>query len=604
MSEAERSSAEKAADRRFLVLWMPFWPIDRMRRHRRDLPSEDVPFVLVSSGGRGVEIGAVNRRAAADGLRIGQPLADARAMLRGLVARPAEPRADATALARLAHWCGRYGPRRNVCGGDGIWIDITGVAHLYGGEAALAADLRRRMQGFGIEVRTGVAGTFGAAHAMARHGPQDEMCRDGAGGRDGSRGRAIVAHRAIADAFAGFPVEALRLEADAVLLLKRLGLRRIGQLYGIPRASLEQRFHEARTKSGRRPQRGRGRARQGESAAAVLLRLDQLLGRVPEPLAARAEPPVLEVRQPFAEALISHEGIEAAIADLARRLVADLGRQGLAAICARVTFYRCDGTAAEVQAATSLPCRDGPHLQRLFAERLAAIDAGFGIDLVAIEAIRAERIDGEQGTIEPGASAGGAEALGRLLDRLVNRLGPSRVSVLAARDSHIPERAQVRGAADRLLAEPAGGAPEPWFGRLPGPLRPAFLLTPPEPVTVEEEASGRPRAMVWRRVGVRFVACEGPEEIAPEWWRRIGRAGAGGREDGLADDVRDYYRVEASGGQRYWIFRARPPAWEAMGSEAAPPVKDEAAAGAEPPRVMRWFVHGLYGEAGGSGGRP
>jgi protein ImuB len=114
--------------KRFLSIWLPAWPVERLERHQPGCVPGNRPFALVEAGAHGLRITAVNTRAAADGLDTGTALADARAALPGLVVKPAEPVMDARALLRLARWSGRYGPARNRDGIDGLWIDTTGVA--------------------------------------------------------------------------------------------------------------------------------------------------------------------------------------------------------------------------------------------------------------------------------------------------------------------------------------------------------------------------------------------------------------------------------------------------------------------------------------------
>jgi protein ImuB len=216
--------------RRIVSVWLPLWPIERMARAAPAAVPHDAPLALVEAGSHGISITAVNVRAAADGARIGQALADARAALPTLLSRPAEPRRDRAALLKLARWCGRYGPNRNADGEDGLWIDVTGVAHLSGGEERLLGDLCARLSGFGLTVRAGLADTLGAAHALARFASSP----------------ALVLAGETEPRLAALPVEALRLAPETVVLLKRLGLRRIGDLYGLPRAALQRRFRSSK----------------------------------------------------------------------------------------------------------------------------------------------------------------------------------------------------------------------------------------------------------------------------------------------------------------------------------------------------------------------
>lgn len=575
--------------KRFVHLWFPYWPVERMRRERplrrmgaretQDDIFDNRPLVLVTSGARGIEVTAVNVQAARQGLWVGQGLADARALLPGLVSLAAEPLADGESLAALAHWCGRYGPQRNVYDDCGIWINISGVAHLYGGEAGLLADAVSRLQGFGFTVRAGLADTPAAAYALARFG-----VGSGAAGRP----FAIIEKGRLRAELESFPVEALRLDAEAVLLLKRLGLKRIGQLYGIPRASLQQRFNEtkfARGKSGRSrsPKTSRTSRNAGKAGLAleVVLRLDQVLGEIREPLRALVEPPLLEVRQSWTDPLISPEGIAAEVGVLATRLVEQLRAQGLGCRHVRLSLYRADGTAATVEAGTSMVCRDGDHLMGLLSEKFASVDAGFGIDVAELACLQAEPMGEHQGPLGVGEGGGQEEvlALTRLVDRLVNRLGPSCVQVLEAHDSHVPERVQrVRPARELVGVKGMRGVSmrEVVDGARAKPPRPFLLLDPPEPIDVcEDHSRGGPASFVWRRVRHDVVRCEGPERIAPEWWRDIGRAGRSAAVE------RDYYRIEAQGGARFWVFHEL--------------TVDAEGAGDEDIFAGRWLMHGLYG---------
>ena len=239
---------------------------------------------MAASGGRGRARGPGARR------RARWPAA--------LLSRAAEPRRDRAALLRLARWCGRYGPNRNADGADGLWIDVTGVAHLYGGEERLIDDLCARLARFGLTVRAGLADTLGAAHALARFAPSPAIALPGE-----TEAR-----------LAALPVEALRLAPETVLLLQRLGLRRIGQLYSLPRRALNAASAPPKT------------------AEAVLARLDQALGVRPEPT-----PPAPRAARPFRAARrwpirsSRPQGLEAETARLAEELVCRLDARQLGA---------------------------------------------------------------------------------------------------------------------------------------------------------------------------------------------------------------------------------------------------------------------------------
>ena len=553
---------------RIVSVWLPRWPIERRAEALRRLgQAEDgrQPFALVEAGARGLRITAVNARAEGLGVRPGSALADARAALPSLATAPAEPEQDWAALASLVGWLGRYGPSRNREGPDGAWIDISGVAHLFGGEAVLLEDLVGRLRAQGFSARAGLADTPGAAHALSRFAPAPRVAHQ----LSAPARFAIAGAGHTREALAALPVEALRLAPASVQLLERLGLRRIGDLYGLPRAALARRFRDVR---GRRrgpaldePARGTGPGASPDGlAAAVLLRLDQALGLIGEPRAPLAEPPDTHVRLPFAEPLITGDGVALALDRLAGELCERLAALGLGGRRFVLRLYRVDGTVAEIATGTSRPCRDPAHLGRLLGWHLDQLDAGFGIDLVELAAHRLEPLTAAQ--ISLGAREHDAD-VAALIDRLTGRLGAAAVMRIEAQASHIPERA-VRYA--RPIAAPpgqpaiarpveSGADPAPEITR---PARPAILLARPEPIAVVAEIpDGAPARLVWRRIARRIVKAEGPERIAPEWWQLDAGPGAGsGDAAGPGSGrclarTRDYYRLEDETGGRYWVFR-------------------------------------------------
>ncbi|MGD9784491.1 MAG: DNA polymerase Y family protein [Hyphomicrobiaceae bacterium] len=555
------------------------------------------PLALVAAGAHGLRITAANAAARAEGVRPGLALADARAALPSLATRPAEPRRDAEALRSLAYWAGRYGPARNVEGADGLWVDTTGVAHLYGGEQHLLGDLHRRLMRLGLTARIGLAGTHGAAHALARHAASVQRPVIGV---------ADDAQR-LAAALAPLPVAALRIDEEAVVLARRLGLKRIGDLYGLPRESLACRF---------RAQPGgaaRLKAQRADALAEALIeRLDAALGRRPEPRESLVEPPLFAARRSFTEPLISAEGIAAAVASLAGDLAAalDAAAQGVRRV--RLMLYRVDGTSAAVAIGTAAPVREAAHLVGLLAGKLEHLDAGFGIDMAALEALAVEPLGARQPALgsatvaivrgDDGAAAralGGAsedDALARLVDRLANRLGRDRVLGMGLRPSHLPERAESRvPLIGGMLADADCAGASTAFQRAHlAASRPALLLEAPEPISVMAEVpDGPPLRFTWRRVEHRVVRAEGPERIAAEWWRWLGerhrRIEEASRKQDASDALgerqavrlpgrsRDYYCIEDQSGGRYWVFRD---GLYGRADEGGAPV---------------WFMHGLFG---------
>ncbi len=463
-------------------------------------------------------ISAVTEAAAASGARIGARLTDARALEPGLIAIPADPAGDAALIQRLARWAARWSPLVEVDGGDGLRLDVTGVAHLFGGEAALAEDVRTRFAALGLSSRVAIAPTPGAAWALARFG-------GGICGKD------------IAAALAPLPVAALRLSAQATRTLERLGLKTIGALAGVPRRALARRFREADN---------------------PLDALDRALGRKPEPLVATPceQPPrsVVRLEEPATHPEASAQALERLIPDL----VAQLERRRLGARRLALTGFRVDGSTAVASVATSIPSREPKHLGRLLADKTAALDPEFGFDAFALEAEWTESLGGAQESLveEPG----GERDIARLVDRLSVKLGSERVRRPVQRESHLPERASgwVSALDDRPSPQPS-----PACGRGGRPQR---LLDRPEAIAViYATPEGVPRRFVWRRSVHDIARVEGPERIAPEWWRAPSKA-----------RLRDYYRVEDSAGRRFWIYR-------------------EGLAGDGRGGAPAWYLHGLFG---------
>jgi protein ImuB len=502
-----------------------------------------VPTVLTAEANGALFVTAANYEALMAGLTPGMALADARTLEPGLVTGLSDPAADAAMLDKLTAWCGRYTPWAAMDGKDGIWLDITGCAHLFGGEAALIEDLTRRLKTFGLSARAALADTPGAAWAMARYG---------AGGTGDAAGAAGAGHCVIEpggqrDVIAAFPVAALRLNGGTAAALTRLGLATIKDLYPVPRASLAARF-----------------SRQvGE-------RMDQALGRLSEPLSPRRRTPRYHARRAFAEAIGRTEDIEATILLLLDEVCAALDRAGQGCRQLTLDLFRIDSTVESLRVGTARPAKDAERLARLFAEPLNGLDTGFGIEAMTLSVLVAEplgalqmsgmglNVGGDMGE----ASIAQAVSLAPLLDRLGNRLGFERITTLEPQASHLPDRA-VRAIPMAVGASEAERGPEKlWPNK---PLRPLRILNRPESIEVVVGVAPHqpPSLFRWRKVSHPLRAAMGPERIAPEWWRHE-RAWTGG--------LRDYWRVEDCDGRRFWLFC-------------------EGGASGRPPR---WYLHGLF----------
>ncbi len=476
---------------------------------QRQPPPDGAPFALVEKGVHGLTLHALNAEARAAGLWRGQAHADACAMLPGLVSAPAEPDRDLAALKRLALWTERFSPAVAIDtlmpSFEGLFLDMTGGAHLFGGEAALLAELRGRLACAGIAAHVAMADTPAAAWALARFSDRAET---------------LAPAGATRQALSRLPVEGLRLEAKALALLKKFGLKTIGDLYGLPRAGLARRFR-------------------GEIGFRVVERLDQALGSTPEPLDPERPAPSYRVWTPFAEPVIDMAGVSVHLPSLAEALCGQLARDGRGARRLRLTGFRVDGRVALIEAALSAPAATPAHLIRLLHEKgLEKLDLGFGIDALMLSAEKAEVLDVRQVEMGEAADAAPPQALAALIDRLQARLGETVARRPSLKESWVPERSEVW--------TPAGPAPPAPPERDDQRLRPILLFEAPEPVqTLAELPDGVPARFIWRRASRRVVKAEGPERLGAEWWAQPSRP----------QRTRDYYRVEDENGRRYWLYR-------------------------------------------------
>jgi protein ImuB len=487
--------------RRLLSIWFPRLASDTSLRRR---PVEG-PFALTHRSGNTDHLHCLNPAASALGLARGMTLADARAICPNLSTRSADLVREATALASLRRWVGRYGPMVAKEGADGLVADISGVPHLFGGEQALRDDLQAQLERMGLQAVSAIAGTRGAAHALARHG----------GG--------IVPDGRLSEGIGALPVAALRIDHATAESLGRVGLSRIADLVDQPRAPLARRF-------------GPG----------LVLRLDQALGVQPEPVAADRDPVHFGVRMTLPDPIGKQEDVMAGLARLLDRLCAKLAEHHLGARRLRLELGRVDRSSLHVEIGLARPMRDASRIAALFTKGVDEIDAGFGIEALRLVAPVTEPLAPEQ--VSAGPAIQGGDALADLLSSLGNRIGFDRVLRLLPADSLIPERSFRIAPAAYAAAEAI-----PWRS---GPARPMTLF-PPEPVAAQGTPPARFR---WRRMSFSTLRATGPERIAPEWWFD---------DPNWRTGLRDYWRIETCEGPRLWLFHTpQSPGWYAQGEFA------------------------------------
>ncbi|UVO50407.1 DNA polymerase Y family protein [Sphingomonas sp. SUN019] len=542
---------------------------------RSPVAANPAALVTAQKIGSRIEIAAASPAARALGLIPGMALTQARASVPGLIVHDADPEGDRADLERLAttlarRWC----PVVAISDDDGLLLDLTGVAHLHGGEEKMARRIVRLLARAGVRARIAVADTTGAAWAFARF-PAQRHSRASGNPRPaaadnttdvlpnshsamGSRlrrndGVCLIGAREHLPHLAPLPVAALRLDPTATNLLARLGVDTIGELLAIPRAPLVQRF---------------GRA--------IVQRLDQATGAAAEPLDPVVPPTAIHVERRFAEPIATADAIGHWLAGLVTDLTLALAKTGQGARTILFVAERVDSTTQTLRIGLARPTRDAPHILRLIARRIEEVDPGYGIDALALHVRRADPLGAEPFGAQ--LAKDHAPDLAPLVDTLANRIGPARLWRHRPVESDVPERsvaplppldppdrdALVLRLHDvrRLDDRPAD---HPWHPRWP---RPARLLRRPERIdhVMAELPDQPPRRFTWRGVRHEVVRADGPERITGEWWRSTAER----------DAVRDYFAVENATGRRFWLFR--------RGDGMRPETGD-----------LTWFIHGAFG---------
>lgn len=476
------------------------------------------PTVLIERVGQRDVVTAACEQALELGLRPGMAAAHARALVTDLEVRDAEPAADRALLDRLAlHAVGRWTPTASVASSEGIWLDLTGTTHLFGGETRFCRKLLRFLERLGFTATIAVAGTPGAAHALARY-----------------QGKAItiLPPGQETQAIAELPLAALRLTPEALSAASRFGLERVADLYALPRGPLAKRL-----------------------GLSTLERLDQARGTVAEPIVGIVPFEAPRVERRLLEPIGTAEAIGEVISDLVDDMVAELQTRGSGLRAAVLSYLRVDGDEQRIGLGTARATRDAKHLKRMFALRTERIEPGLGIEAMALAAPRVEDLFP---TSLDAALGDGPKApdIAFLVDQLAGRVGDAALFRIGAEESDVPERAVRRADA---LTDPTG-----W----PMLKRPVRLLRRPELLAnvIALLPDHPPRRFVWRGTAYGIVAGDGPERIHGEWWRNDREMWA----------VRDYFRVEAEGGERFWLFR--------RGDGVETNTGD-----------LSWYMHGLFG---------
>ncbi len=529
--------------RRILSLWFPRLGAERLVRAARGLHAG--PLAVVAEQSNMQVVTSLNAEAQAAGLRVGQPVRDAHAMCAALVTRPRNPPAEAAFLTALRRWAGKFSPWVAEEPPDGLIVDLSGCAHLFGGEETLLNVIETDCADMGLGVQMGIADTLGAAWALARYAGQEAISdRNGDAisqearatrARAGKRrhwtkggaapqvttlggGARIAPPGQAYGALSPLPIAALRLEDQATTQLNRLGLRRIGDLLGQPRASLARRF-------------GRG----------LVLRLDQAMGSAPEPVSSARPPHHFAVRMTLPNPIGLVEDVMAAIDRMLPRLCARLEDKGRGVRTLRLEAHRTDQAAEIIDVGLARPTFDQYRIRPLLEMKIDQIDAGYGIDMLRLEVVQSEPIHAR--TMAGHADARravrdrleGNTAIDDLIGKLGARVGLDTITRHHPAGSNIPEKTALTLAA--AWSEPARDWPLP---PRPRPL----LMWRPEPVTAPDTPAV-PGNFRWRGRDWQLTQATGPERISPEWWLD---------DPNWRSGVRDYWVATTDQGDKLWLF--------------------------------------------------
>lgn len=478
---------------RFVSIWFRHLTTDWFTLRQPHL--KELAFVLRGSSHGRMIVNAANAKAEIMGVNNGMALADARAILPNLEVLDDKPNLASKLLKHIAEWSIRFTPIVAIDPPDGLLFDATGCSHLWGGDSFYVADITKKLKARGYDVRVAMADTIGVAWAVARFG-QEPL---------------VVANAQHIEALMPLPPEALRLEAEIVERLHKLGLHHIHQFIKMPRPSLRRRLGQH-----------------------FLMQLDKALGQEMEMIKPIQPAEPYQERLPCLEPIITATGIEIALSELLKKLCFRLQQEQKGLRSAVFKGYRVDGKIEQIDIGTNRPSHNVSHLFKLFEIKLPTIEPALGIELFILEAPKVEDHYPQQGKMWEGSIGLEDVRVAELIDRLASRIGMQSIHRFVPDEHYWPERSFRRASSlhENLLTS--------WRIDKPRPLQ---LLHEPEQIEVTAPIPDYP-PMLFRRKGKlhKIVKADGPERIEQEWWIQQGQH-------------RDYYRVEDEEGHRYWIFR-------------------------------------------------
>lgn len=459
---------------------------------------QDVPFVFVAADHGRIKITAISPLAASYGIETGMRAADAKAICPDLEVLDDKPGRAGKLLKGLGEWCVRYSPAIMIDNFfmDGLFMDVSGCPHLWGGEREYLKDIISKLKGKGYTVRLAMADTLGAAWAISRFGSLTPLIPAGE-------------HT---EALLSLPPEALRLSEITLSKLSKLGFYQVRSFIGMPRSVLRRRFGED-----------------------FLARLGQAIGTVEEIIQPLEIPVLFRERLPCLESIRTRCGIEIAISRLLENLCLRLRDEGKGLRTAILTCYRIDGKIVQIDIGTNGATHSVSHLFKLFQLKIEQIRPALGIELFVLDAPKVDNITPGQEALWTGKPGLNDGSVIRLLDRVVGKVGSGVIHRYLPGAHYWPERSAKKSATITEESETDWRMDKP---------RPTELLKNPEPIEVMALIPDHPpKFFMYKELKHVVVKADGPERIEREWWLDTG-------------EHRDYYQVEDEQGQRYWLFRS------------------------------------------------
>ncbi len=477
--------------------------------------------MLEAAAARGSRVAACCATAAAQGIRVGMPIAEAKSLLRELVIERYEQLADSVALRKLAEMCDRFSPCVALEEGEepaSLLLDISNLAHLLGSDVRLAKRVDKFFTSRKYYVQITVADTIALAWAVAHFLPTLEPpLQSPAIMPSGQLASANEFRPSILDQL---PVESLRIAHDTADLLHRLGIETVGQLSALPRESLSSRFGEQ-----------------------LLLRLDQLTGAAPEVLVSYRGLAALEAGCALEQPTTDRTALLHVLSQLVEQLAGHLSARDQGAVLLVCKLGYAKGKPVLVRIGLVEPSASARQFMELIGLHFETVVLTDEVVRVEIHAAVVGGLSERQHELFVDQWPSAPHQLAVLINRLSSRLGDAQVVRPQLRPSPLPERAFRYLPANSEPTSPS--RKKPASDSDPSSVAPRPLLLYPDPRRVEVMSvapDGIPQVIQLDSRRERIVQHWGPERIETLWWR-----GPSVR--------RDYYRIATESGEHWWIFR-------------------------------------------------